>query len=127
MNNSQTNDQKIQIRKLDPVLWIIVAFLLIAGIVVNHYFVSGIASALRIIGWIALLGIEIYIVSRTSQGFRLWKFIKDARIELLKVVWPTRQETVQVTMVVVALVIAMALILWGVDSILLWALSKLTG
>jgi preprotein translocase subunit SecE len=125
-NLQRINEQKDQARRLDIIFWIIVVFLLIAAIIMNHYFV-GVALALRLVGWIVLFGIEIYIVLRTSQGVKLWKFIKDARIELLKVVWPTRQETVQVTIVVVALVIAMALILWGVDSILLWALSKLTG
>jgi preprotein translocase subunit SecE len=48
----------------------------------------------------------------------LWRWLKEARTEIRKVVWPTRQETTQTTLIVVAVVLVMALVLWGLDSLL---------
>lgn len=112
--------------KRDIVLWLLIAILLGAGIGAYYYF-NQIAWALRVAGALVLVCILIAIASQTTQGKLVWKFSKEARGELRKVVWPTRQETIQTTMVIVALVIVMALILWGVDSILLWAVSWFSG
>jgi preprotein translocase subunit SecE len=49
--------------------------------------------------------------------------VKGSRTEIRKVVWPTRQETVQTTMIVVAFVVLVALLLWGLDSLLGWLVS----
>jgi preprotein translocase subunit SecE len=83
--------------------------------------------SLRVIGWIVLVIILLGIARFTSQGLRAWNFTKESRGELRKVVWPSRQETMQTTMLVLALVIALALIIWGLDSILLWLIGLLTG
>ena len=53
--------------------------------------------------------------------------MKEARIEIRKVVWPTRQETTQTTLIVVAVVLVMALLLWGLDSLLGWLVSLIVG
>ncbi|TIR54961.1 MAG: preprotein translocase subunit SecE, partial [Mesorhizobium sp.] len=47
--------------------------------------------------------------------------------EIRKVVWPTRQETTQTTLIVVAVVLVMALLLWGLDSLLGWLVSLIVG
>jgi preprotein translocase subunit SecE len=52
---------------------------------------------------------------------------KEARNEIRQVVWPNRQETMQTTLIVVAVVLVMALLLWGLDSLLSWAVSSLIG
>ena len=49
------------------------------------------------------------------------------RSEIRKVVWPTRQETTQTTLIVVAVVLVMALLLWGLDSLLGWLVSMIVG
>ena len=69
----------------------------------------------------------LLVISQTSKGLQLWSFIKGARIELRKVVWPTRQETIQTTLVVVAMVVVAALILWGIDTLFFWLVGWLTG
>lgn len=112
--------------KQDALLWVLIAVLLCAGIVAYYYF-QELAWALRASAALVLICIIIAIASQTSQGNKAWNFAKEARFELRKVVWPTRQETIQTTMIVVAMVVIMALILWGVDSILMWAVSWLTG
>jgi preprotein translocase subunit SecE len=67
----------------------------------------------------------IFAVSQYGRDF--WKFVLDARIELYKVFWPTRQETGTMTVVVFVFVIIMALFFWGVDSVLSWATRSILG
>lgn len=112
--------------KVDALLWLIIVILVIGGIAANSYY-NQVAGALRAAGGIVLVVIILAIASITTQGKQSWIFIKAARTELRKVVWPTRQETVQTTLVVVAMVLVTALILWGLDSFFLWAISWLTG
>lgn len=111
---------------LDKFLWLAIAVLLVGGIVANSYF-SSFATPIRMIGWIVLAAAVIFIAFQTQFGKTSWIFIKEARIEMRKVTWPSRQETVQTTLVVVAMVVVMALILWGIDTFLLWSIGTLTG
>lgn len=112
-------------QKLDKLLWLLVSILIAAGIFANYYF-SEVVWSLRFTGWIFLICVLVGLVAITTQGKRLWVFTKEARIELLKVVWPKRDETVKITMVIAALVIAASIIMWGLDSVLLWAVGWLT-
>jgi len=57
----------------------------------------------------------------------LWQLLKSSRTEIRKVVWPTRQETTQTTLIVVVFVFIMALILWGIDSVLGWLVGMVIG
>lgn len=112
--------------KLDTFKWLFIFACLLAGIYANHHFVEvdwALRSAVGIVLLCALLGVAY----QTAAGQRSWTFIKSARTELHKVVWPTRQETVQTTLVVMVMVAIAALILWGVDALFLWAVSWLTG
>jgi len=74
-----------------------------------------------------LAGIAVWIALQTDQGRTLWNFVQDAQIEVRKVVWPTRQETIQTTFLVFIVVIITALILWGLDTLLGWAIRGLIG
>jgi preprotein translocase subunit SecE len=112
--------------KLDWMKWLVVAFLLIAGVVANYHFSSQ-PWPLRLLGWLFLLGIAAAVVLQTYQGKRALNFARESRMELRKVVWPTYQETVQTTLFVAAMVIVLALILWGIDSVLMWLIGWLTG
>lgn len=112
--------------KLNGLYWIIIIVLIIAGIVANSYY-NEVAWALRFVGLLGIAILVIAIASRTIQGKKLWKFSLEARTELRKVVWPTKDETIKTTMVIAALVVCMALILWGLDTVLLWAIGWLTG
>jgi preprotein translocase subunit SecE len=111
---------------LDIPLWIAFFILLFAGFIANFHF-SNIDWALRVAAGIVLVVILIALALQTAQGKKAWAFIKSARGELRKVVWPTRQETVQTTLVVVVMVIVTAIFLWGVDSLFLWLIGLLTG
>ena len=67
------------------------------------------------------------IILTTDVGARFLGFLKESRVEVRKVIWPTRQETMQSTLVVVALVFLVGLILWTLDAALFWGISHLTG
>ena len=108
--------------KKDLFFWIVIVILVIAGIFANAYF-KELAWALRFSSWILLIGVVIGLAILTSQGKKLWIFMKNAQIELRKVVWPSREETIKTTAIVAALVFTMSIILWVVDSSLL----KLVG
>ncbi len=106
--------------------WVCVVLLLVIGIAANTYFAQ-VAGALRAIGWIVLLAACAAIAAMTAQGKAVIAFSKDARLELRKVVWPSRLETTQTTLMVIVLVIVMSLILWGIDTFLMWAIGWMTG
>jgi preprotein translocase subunit SecE len=124
MMNIKSVDQKTS--KQDIFLWGLVVVLIAAGIGAYYYF-HEVAWALRAAIGLVLTCVVVIIASQTTQGKQVWQFAKESRVELRKVVWPTRQETIQTTALVVAMVVVMALILWGVDSILMWFVGWLTG
>ena len=72
-----------------------------------------------------VVGAAVFFLSQYGRDF--WKFVLDARIELYKVFWPTRQETGTMTGVVFVFVIIMALFFWGIDSILGWLTKLILG
>lgn len=113
-------------KNLDLLKWLVVFLLLIAGLIANYHYNSQ-PWPLRLLGWLFLLAIEIGIASLTSQGKNALEFMKESRMELRKVFWPTRQEVIQTTLIVAAFVIILAILLWGVDSFLMWLIGWLTG
>jgi preprotein translocase subunit SecE len=110
----------------DIVKWIAAVFLTLAGIIANYYY-HEIPWSLRLAGWIILIIMLLTITLQTSQGKRFLIFSKDARMELGKVDWPTRQETVQFTVGVALMVVIMAVALWLIDTALLWIVKWFTG
>lgn len=110
----------------DRLKWILTAGLVLAGMFAN-YFYSDVAWSFRVLGWLVLTGVVLALVYQTSQGKAAVAFLQESRIELRKVFWPTRQETLQVTLMVVAVVAVLALLLWGMDGVLVWLMGWLTG
>lgn len=112
--------------RLDWLKWTVVVTLMLAGIVANHYY-SGVYLPLRMLVWLGVLAVAGFVASMTQRGRWVLQFFKDSRLEMRKVVWPTRQETMQTTMVVAAMVVVLALLLWGIDGVLVWLIGTLTG
>jgi preprotein translocase subunit SecE len=111
---------------LDTVKWL-VAGLLVAGGMVGFYYFSDILLLLRILSLLAVAGIAIFIVFHTAKGQQTWRFIQDTHLEVRKVVWPSRQETIHTTIIVIVMVLIIALMIWVVDSILFWIVKTVTG
>ena len=110
----------------DRYKWALI-FLILLTAVVTNYLMRDLAWALQAAAGIVLVMLLLGVAGATSQGQRAWGFIKSSKTELRKVVWPTRPETIQTTLVVVAMVVVIAIILWGVDSLFYWGVSWLTG
>ena len=72
-------------------------------------------------------GIAMSVAVTTEQGASAWSMIKGARTEIRKVIWPTRQETTQTTIIVLIFVVLCGLFFWALDSFLGWIASLLLG
>ena len=107
-------------------LWLLVWVLIVAGLFADYHYAYVTWSIRAAIG-IVLLVVVLLIASRTVGGHKAWTFIKSARGEMRKVVWPTRQETTQTTLMVVSIVVITALVLWGVDALFINLVGLLTG
>ena len=104
-----------------------IALVLILSALAGFYYMAEQSLLIRVIGLIAVLGVAIAIAMTTERGRSTWGFFQDARMEVRKVVWPGRSETTQTTMLVLAMVIVMALLLWMFDSVLSLAVRWLAG
>ena len=120
----EENKTTSQLNK-DRLFWGLIVILIAAGAFANYHF-REVAWSIRLAVWIVLVGVLLGLAYLTTQGKRFWIFVQNAKIELYKVVWPTRDETIKTTAVVAALVFAMSLLLWALDSSLLWLVSWFT-
>ncbi len=112
--------------RFDLLKWLTVAALVVVGVVGNQYF-SAEPILYRVLALLVIAVVAGVIALQTSKGQAFWVLAKEARVEIRKVVWPTRQETTQTTLIVVAVVLVMALLLWGLDSLLGWLVSLIVG
>lgn len=112
--------------RFDLVKWLVVAALVAVGVVGNQYF-SAEPVLYRVLGLVVLAAVAAFVAFQTARGQAFAVLLKEARVEIRKVVWPTRQETMQATLIVVAVVLVMALLLWGLDSLLGWLVSLIVG
>jgi preprotein translocase subunit SecE len=108
--------------RLDSLKWILVAGLIAIAVIGNQYFVEQ-AWYYRAAAVIVALALAAFLALQTQKGRDALEFAKEARTEIRKVVWPTRQETVQTTLIVMVFVVIIALFLWGVDALLVWLLG----
>lgn len=111
---------------IDILKLLIAAGVLVGGLFAYYYYIE-ISLPLRVLmvlgGTIA--GVAIGLTS--VQGRRLWAFIQGSRVEIRKVVWPTKQETTQTAIAVFVFTLIMALFFWALDSFLLWLTRTLVG
>jgi len=111
---------------LDWFKWILVMLLLAAAIGGNYYYGSE-SLLIRTLGVVALSLVAVGIALTTAKGRYVNRLRKEAWVEVRKVVWPTRQETTQTTLIVIGVVLLVALILWGIDSLLGLIVSQVIG
>ncbi|WP_281688173.1 preprotein translocase subunit SecE [Pseudomonas citronellolis] len=112
--------------RFDILKWLLVAVVVVVGVVANQY-CSAQPLLYRVLGILVLAAVAGFVALQTVKGRAFFTLAKEARAEIRKVVWPTRQETTQTTMIVVAVVLVMALLLWGLDSLLGWLVSMIVG
>ncbi|MCX7087423.1 MAG: preprotein translocase subunit SecE [Methylococcales bacterium] len=111
---------------LDVVKQVISVVFVVAGIAAFYYF-SHISLLYRVLGLLILMGIVLGIMFTTQIGQQTWMFILESKIEVRKVVWPTREETMRTTLMVFVMVLIVGVVLWFLDMFLFWAIRLLTG
>ncbi len=104
-----------------------IAVLLLVAAIFGFYQFAAYSLLLRVIALLVVAGVAAAIALQTALGRRLWQFGLDARTEVRKVVWPTRQETIQTTLVVVVMVLILGILMWLFDLALMSILRALTG
>jgi preprotein translocase subunit SecE len=112
--------------RLDSVK-LIIAILLLLGGIVGYYHFDGYPTLARVLGVLAATGVAVIIAVQTLKGRSFMGFMVESQIEVRKVVWPTRAETLQATLAVVAMVLILGVVLWAFDYVLLMVVKKLTG
>lgn len=129
-----SSETKAKNAPLDFIKWLLAGVVFAAAVVGNIYFaelveMAGMAPSLivQVLGVVALMVISGLLALTTSHGQAFRVLLREANIERRKVVWPTRQETIQTTLIVVVVVFITGLILWGIDSVLGWLTKLLIG
>jgi len=112
---------------LDIIKLLVAAAVLVGGLYGYYYYENDIALPLRVLMVLGGAGAGIAIAMSSTQGRRLWHFIQGSRVEIRKVVWPTRQETTQTAIAVFVFTLILALFFWALDSGLLWLTRQLVG
>ena len=100
--------------------------IVLAGLVGYYYFADS-SALLRAVGVILAVALGAVVALTSLQGKSLWKFIQGARVELNKVVWPTREETIQTTLIVLVVALIGGVFFWLLDLFLLWVTTRITG
>jgi preprotein translocase subunit SecE len=100
---------------------------ILVGGIAAFYLLGDVPIAAR---WLIVLGAlaaGIAVALQSVQGREFWQFVQGSRVELRKVVWPTRQETLQTTLVVFVAIVAMGVFFWLLDMLLGAIMHALTG
>jgi preprotein translocase subunit SecE len=122
--NASTEEQPSN--SLDSLKWGVI-FLLLAAAVAGNYVYGEQSVLIRAVAVVVMVGVAGLIALQTEKGRNAAIFAKEARTEVRKVVWPTRQEAVQTTGIVLVVTLLMSLLLWGLDSVLFWLVGLVTG
>lgn len=113
--------------RLDSLKWLLVLLLVAGAAFANSYYANDVALLYRVLALLAVGLVACFVAVNTAKGYSFWSLMKAAQLEVRKVVWPTPKETHQTTLMVIIVVIIMAFILWGLDTLLGWIASLIIG
>jgi preprotein translocase subunit SecE len=119
--STQTASSQLDTVKLVAALAVLVLTL------VGYYTFDQMHAVVRVLGLVAGAAVAVFIFYQTTIGKSWFQYLSHAKREVRQVVWPTRPETVQMTLIVFVVVILMGIFLWLVDMFFLWAVKLLTG
>tara|TARA_B100001079_G_C16266987_1_gene450355 strand:- start:515 stop:883 length:369 start_codon:yes stop_codon:yes gene_type:complete len=95
--------------------------------IVSFYYFSEVSVLIRALVIIFSLVMSLLIFFRTQRGLILWEFFQSSRVEMRKVVWPTKQETIQTTLTVFIFVLILGIFFWLLDFVLLYITTSITS
>jgi preprotein translocase subunit SecE len=122
-----THTETSQSGVLDILKLLVAAGALLGGLYGYYFYENDLALPLRVLMVLGGTAAGIAIAMTSAQGQRLWHFIQGSRVEIRKVIWPTRTETTQTAIAVFIFTLIMALFFWALDSGLLWLTRRLVG
>ena len=120
-----TSEQRSSSALDTALLWL--AILVLFASIAGYYYFTAYSDLVRVLGMLAGAGLAIVIALQTALGKTAWGYIQGSRTELRRVVWPTRQETMQTTLMVIVVVLILSVFIWALDVVLAWAVQMLTG
>ena len=123
---STTTPETSQSGVLDIIKLLAAAGILVGGLY-GYYYLIEVSLPLRVLLVLGGLIVGVAVAMTSTQGQRLWAFIQGSRVEIRKVIWPTKQETTQTAIAVFVFTLVMALFFWALDSGLLWLTRRLVG
>lgn len=127
MESSQTQQHAGASYK-DTALLVAAFALLVGGLWGFYALIGQLNVLLRALILLGSIGAALFAAYQTQTGKVMASYVTGAfRIEARKVVWPSRQESIQATLMIAVVVLIMALLLWGLDGALLWGVKSLTG
>ena len=98
---------------------------LLVSAVVAFYMLGKQDIWLRVLALLVLIAAAVVTFFTSESGKQLIAFGRDSAREVKKVVWPARNEALQMTGYVFAFVVVMALFMWLTDKTLEWLLYDL--
>ncbi|MGD0959748.1 MAG: preprotein translocase subunit SecE [Methylomonas sp.] len=109
---------------LDIVKLVISPILVVVGIVAFYYF-ADLPALYRVLMLLAIVGLAIGLCFTTAKGRSVWGFMLESKLEFNRVVWPTRDEAVRTTFLVILMVFIVGFVLWLLDMFLFWGVQQL--
>ena len=109
--------------QLNTVISIVILLCSIALFYLNPFVLN---TLFKVLILLFSLVVAAYFFIKSAQGERFLYFLKETKIELRKVVWPSREETVKTTGMVMIAVIVVAIFLWIVDAFFTWGVKSIS-
>ncbi|MCQ8106291.1 preprotein translocase subunit SecE [Methylomonas sp. SURF-2] len=119
------NAQAEQVTSVADIVKLVLCPIFVVLGVVAFYHFSDLLLLYRVLGLVIIVSAAIAICFTTARGRAIWLFMHEAKLEVKRVVWPTRDETVRTTLLVFTMVFIVGLILWLLDMFLFWAIQLL--
>lgn len=107
--------------RLDGLKWLFVILLVVGGAFANSYYSAELDLIYRVLALLAVGALAAFVAVNTAKGQAFWTLVREAQVEVRKVVWPTNAETNQTSLLVSVVVILTALLLWFFD----WVIGQL--
>jgi len=109
------DNNPIKTGRSSDMAWTLIAALLLVAGVYAYYAFEELPVFVRLAGVLVSLALAAVVLLRTARGQNAWQFVQSSRAELRKVVWPSRQETANLTVVVLVVAIAVGIFLGAID------------
>ena len=111
----------------DTALWALTLLILAGGVYGFYYFEAQAMTLIRVVGLLAAIGLAATVAAQTAKGREMFGFVREADTERRKVVWPTRQETLQTTALVLVITIIVGIMLFLMDTVFGFLIRRLIG